>query len=230
MTDREAVYALAKKVESDVGTHVTILINNAGIVTGKKFLDCPDGMIQKTFEVNTISHFWTCKAFLPKIIENDHGHLVTIASTAGTMGVSGLSDYCASKFGALGFAESMRFEFKKLGLKNVYSTTVCPFYINTGMFDGVRSRFPFLLPILEPDFVADKIVDAIRTNQEILITPKFCWTGYLMRAFLPVTVFDHLAQALGISESMDDFKGRGSTVGNLSGNSAAGSKDGKKKN
>lgn len=45
------------QVKRDVG-EVDILVNNAGIVTGKKFLDCPDHMIQKTFEVNTIAHFW----------------------------------------------------------------------------------------------------------------------------------------------------------------------------
>lgn len=44
-------------MKRDVGD-VDILVNNAGIVTGKKFLDCPDHMIQKTFEVNTIAHFW----------------------------------------------------------------------------------------------------------------------------------------------------------------------------
>lgn len=48
------------QVKRDVG-EVDILVNNAGIVTGKKFLDCPDHMIQKTFEVNTIAHFWVRK-------------------------------------------------------------------------------------------------------------------------------------------------------------------------
>lgn len=47
-------------MKRDVG-EVDILVNNAGIVTGKKFLDCPDHMIQKTFEVNTIAHFWVRK-------------------------------------------------------------------------------------------------------------------------------------------------------------------------
>lgn len=54
---REAVYEAAKKVKAEVGK-VDILVNNAGIVTGKRFLDCPDEMIQKTFEVNAMAHFW----------------------------------------------------------------------------------------------------------------------------------------------------------------------------
>lgn len=51
------VYAAAEKVKQEVGK-VDILVNNAGIVTGKRFLECPDNMIQKTFEVNAMSHFW----------------------------------------------------------------------------------------------------------------------------------------------------------------------------
>ena len=54
---REEVYAVADKVRQDVGD-VTILVNNAGIVTGKKFMDSPDNMIIKTMEVNSLAHFW----------------------------------------------------------------------------------------------------------------------------------------------------------------------------
>lgn len=39
---------------------VSILVNNAGIVTGKKFMDAPDSLIEKTMEVNTMAHFWVC--------------------------------------------------------------------------------------------------------------------------------------------------------------------------
>ena len=60
-------------------------------------------MITKTLEVNTISHSWTVKAFLPSMIKRNSGHIVTLASAAGLVGVSGLADYCASKFGAVGF-------------------------------------------------------------------------------------------------------------------------------
>ena len=56
-SDRVAVYETAEKIKRDVGD-VSILINNAGIVTGKKFMDTPDNLALKTFEVNTISHFW----------------------------------------------------------------------------------------------------------------------------------------------------------------------------
>jgi all-trans-retinol dehydrogenase (NAD+) len=45
---------------------VNILINNAGIVTGRKFLESSDTAIEKTFQVNTLAHFWVCLSFLIK--------------------------------------------------------------------------------------------------------------------------------------------------------------------
>lgn len=59
VTDRQAVYAATKQIESVLG-HVQILINNAGIVTGKKILDCPDDLMEKTVQVNgtKVVHAW----------------------------------------------------------------------------------------------------------------------------------------------------------------------------
>ncbi len=51
VTDRQAVYACTKQIESTLG-HVQILVNNAGIVTGKKILDCPDELMEKTVQVS----------------------------------------------------------------------------------------------------------------------------------------------------------------------------------
>ena len=56
-TKREEVYRVAEQVKKDVGD-VTILINNAGVVSGKKFMDLPDDKIELTFQVNSIAHFW----------------------------------------------------------------------------------------------------------------------------------------------------------------------------
>ena len=57
LIDKEDVYSTAKKVEEEVG-HVTILINNAGILFVRTFLKCSDEELKKQVDVNTISHFW----------------------------------------------------------------------------------------------------------------------------------------------------------------------------
>ncbi len=82
----------------------------------------------------------TIKAFVPAMMAKNHGHVITIASSAGLFGVAGLTDYCSSKFGAVGIHESLTSELVSLKHTGVHTTCVCPFFINTGMFDGVRTR------------------------------------------------------------------------------------------
>lgn len=89
-----------------------MLINNAGIVSGKSTLELSDSMIEKTMQVNTIAHLYTIREFLPEMIAQKKGHIVTIASMAGITGVPGLSDYCASKYGAIAIDESVRLEMQ----------------------------------------------------------------------------------------------------------------------
>ncbi|TGZ37228.1 Short chain dehydrogenase/reductase family 16C member 6, partial [Temnothorax longispinosus] len=111
LCDRADIYKKAKIIREEVGK-VTILINNAGIVTGMKFLDTPDKLIIQTMDVNVMSHFWTVKAFLPTMLENNKGHIVSVASLAGQCGIPKLVDYCTSKFAAMGFDEALRMELE----------------------------------------------------------------------------------------------------------------------
>jgi all-trans-retinol dehydrogenase (NAD+) len=79
VSDRKAVYALAKKVAGEMGP-AAILINNAGIVRAKELLDLDDDAIEKTISINLTAQFWTCRAFLPAMIERGEGHVVNVAS------------------------------------------------------------------------------------------------------------------------------------------------------
>jgi all-trans-retinol dehydrogenase (NAD+) len=56
-SSKDDIYKIANEIKANVGD-VTILINNAGIVSGKKYLQISDEMIEKTFAVNTLAHFW----------------------------------------------------------------------------------------------------------------------------------------------------------------------------
>ena len=204
LTRRDDIASAAGKTLADVGP-VDILINNAGIVSGKSLLELADVEIERTFQVNTLALFWTVRAFLPQMLERDSGHVVTIASAAGIAGTARLTDYCSSKFAAVGFDESLRLELKKSG-SNVVTTVVCPYFIDTGMFEGVKTRFSWLLPILQPDDVVDRILRAIRKDRRRLVMPWFVYTGWPIR-LLPVAWFDVLLDFFGISRSMDEFHG-----------------------
>lgn len=206
-SQKEEVYRVADQVKKEVGD-VSILINNAGIVTGKKFLNCPDNLMEKSFDVNFKAHLWTYKAFLPAMLANNHGHLVCISSAAGLLGINGLADYCASKFAAFGFAESIHMELfaqKKEGIK---TTIVCPFFINTGMFDGCSTGSPLFLPILEPEYVVKKIVDAILKEQLYLYMPRFLYIVMTLKSLLPVKTSQLMIDYMGGFNVMDHFVGR----------------------
>ena len=210
VSDRKAVYEAAERTLTVAGP-VHVLINNAGIVSGKPFLECSDEQIERTMQVNTMALFWTTKAFLPQMIKNGRGHLVTVASAAGIMGTPGLADYSASKFAAFGFDEAMRGEFKKRKLP-IKTTVICPFFIDTGMFDGVKTKYPLLLPIFKEDYAVNRIIDAIRRDRPRLWMPPIVYTVPLLR-ILPVALMDWVARFLGVTESMDDFKGRAGNGG-----------------
>ncbi|XP_062489338.1 epidermal retinol dehydrogenase 2-like [Pezoporus occidentalis] len=206
-SNRQDVYRVADQVKKEVGD-VSIVVNNAGVVTGKRFIDSPDSLVEKTMEVNIMAHFWTYKAFLPAMIASNHGHLVSIASSAGLTGVNLLSDYCASKFAAVGFAESVNLEMRRLGKTGVKTTIVCPYFINTGMFDGCSTKWPHVLPNLEPEYVAEKIITAVRRDQEILLLPRVLYFFFALKNILPVKASVLLMEYFGTLHVMDSFKGR----------------------
>jgi all-trans-retinol dehydrogenase (NAD+) len=205
LTDRQQIAAVAEQTLADGGP-IDILVNNAGIVSGNYLLDIADEAIERTFQVNALAPFWTVRAFLPSMLERGSGHLVTIASAAGLAGTARLTDYCASKFAAVGFDEALRLELRQLD-RRIRTTVVCPFFIDTGMFDGARARFSWLLPVLEPETVVRRIVTAIEKNRRRLVMPRLVYVTWPAR-LLPVGWFDGLMRFLGVSRSMDDFRPR----------------------
>ena len=202
VTDRDAVNQLAVSVGS-----VDVLFNNAGVVSGDWFLDLDPASIERTYRVNVLSLYWMTQAFLPAMIQTGRGCVVTISSASGMLGVAKLSDYAASKFAAFGFMESLRSELRMKGSR-VNTLTVCPHYIGTGMFDGVQTKFPWLLPILDETKVAAKILRSVEKGKAMLVMPKFVNVIPVTRA-LPIRAFDAVTDFFGVNRTMDHFRGRG---------------------
>ncbi|XP_019374536.1 PREDICTED: short-chain dehydrogenase/reductase family 16C member 6-like [Gavialis gangeticus] len=129
-SNRKEVYETADLVRQEVGD-VTILVNDAAVPSVKYFIDTPNLDLERTMDVNIMAHFWTCKAFLPAMIARNHGHLISISSGAGLVGVTKVSDYSASKFAVVGFLESIAFELQATGKKGVKTTIVFLSYVKT---------------------------------------------------------------------------------------------------
>ena len=204
----ELVKETCDKVVNECG-EVDILINCAGIVTGNKTFDhmSSDEMI-RTMNINTLAPMFVTRAMLPGMIRRNRGHICTIASAGGMLSNPRMSVYAASKWGAIGWSDSVRIELKDMK-SDVHITTVAPYYINTGMFDGVRSR---IIPILKPEYAARKIIRAIERNKSFKGIPFGFHFIRFWQFILPTRVFDwFFGEVMGIYHAMDEFTGRKNT-------------------
>eukprot|EP00741_Cyanophora_paradoxa_P008144 tig00001264_g7881.t1 len=213
---RDEVYRAAERLQRAVrergGERVEIVFSNAGVVSGRPFLETPDEAITRTFAVNALGNVWLAKAFLPAWREAGEGHLVTVSSAAGLVGVAGLADYCASKAAALAFNDALRMELAGAGLPGVRVTSVCPFFIRTALFAGVEQRNP-LLPVLSVDEVVEGTLGALEEDPgartvampwAVKTAPLFALLDLLRLPRLHALAYDFLA----VGHYMKGFHGR----------------------
>ena len=195
------MFALTTKECGDVD----ILINSAGIITGNKtFAEQTQQDIDRTMAINATAPMTVALQALPPMLERNVGHICNIASAAGFIANPRMSTYAASKWAVIGWSDSLRVELQE-AKSNVHVTTIAPYYINTGMFEGVRSR---IIPILKPEWVAKKILNAIEKNKKISSWPLGYHLIRTLQALLPLRALDLLCKVLGIYNALDHFKGR----------------------
>ena len=205
VADNDIVTAAYRKTVEDCGP-IDILINCAGIVTSNKTFDqqTPEEIV-RTMNINAIAPMFVARAILPDMLKRNSGHICNITSAGGMLSNPKMSVYAASKWAATGWSDSVRIELEEMK-SNVHVTTVAPYYINTGMFDGVKSR---IIPILKPEYVCKRVIRAIEKNTRFRGIPfgfhfiRFC------QAILPTTIFDFIfGKVVGIYHAMDEFTGR----------------------
>lgn len=204
ISDSSQVYQAASRVLED-HEHVDILINNAGTVVGGDFSDHSREEIERLIRINLLGTMHTTRAFLDTMINRHQGHVVNIASAAGRMANPKMAVYAGSKWGVIGWSESLRLELKSHPDINV--TTVEPGYINTGLFEGVSP--PVLTPLLDATDIAKKIIRAVQKDNIHLREPFMVKILPFLKGVLPTRVFDFVAGRLfQVYHSMDTFKGR----------------------
>ncbi len=195
----------ATEVLLEIG-NVDILINNAGIVPGKNtFANHTTRDIEKTLAINVHGVMHVTRVFLNDMIAQRRGHIVNIASASSLIALPMGSVYAASKWAVYGWSESLRLELEKEG-GDLHVLTVCPSYIDTGMFKGVKA--PLLFPLLQPEEITKKIIKAIKNNDILLRAPDNVNLVPFLKGTLPTKVFDVVADYLGVYKSMDSFEGR----------------------
>ncbi len=204
LSKREEIAKLREEVTETVG-RIDILVNNAGVVTAGPLEEISDERDQLMMDVNMGAVHWMTKAFMPDLKAGDDTHLIQLASAAGLVGVPGQVVYCASKWFVVGFSEAIRLELKEGGYDHVGISVICPSFVDTGMFDGARP--PLLSPMLQPDFVVERIMEAVESEEFYVQEPFIVRLMPLMRATLPTRVLDTLMDATGATRAMTGWKG-----------------------
>lgn len=185
---------------------IDILVNNAGVVTGGRYDRISADDDQRMLAVNAAAVHWMTKAFLPDLQQSRGGHLVQMASAAGLMGVPEQVVYCATKWFVIGLTEALMAEQGESGYERLNFTIVCPGFVDTGMFEGVRS--PRLMPMLRSEDVVDAVITAVKENRLYVLEPSLVKLTPALHALLPRGAFDRVAKLLGVYASMRSWQGR----------------------
>ncbi|MEU4413850.1 SDR family NAD(P)-dependent oxidoreductase [Nocardia salmonicida] len=201
---REAGEAVRKEVGG-----IDILVNNAGIVRGNTYFWETENRadIDKTMAINSLAPMYVTLEFLAGMVAGaGQARVLNIASSAGLVANPRMAVYAGSKWAALGWSDSVRLELEQAGHDHVKVTTVCPTYINTGMFDGAKGIL--FTPMLEQHEVVDTSWSEMKKGGALVVLP---WTSRMNRALtglLPIKVRDFYLNAVGVYHSMDQFTGR----------------------
>eukprot|EP00656_Telonema_subtile_P048748 TRINITY_DN5892_c0_g1_i3.p1 TRINITY_DN5892_c0_g1~~TRINITY_DN5892_c0_g1_i3.p1 ORF type:complete len:142 (+),score=43.34 TRINITY_DN5892_c0_g1_i3:146-571(+) len=124
---------------------------------------------------------------------------------AGVQGSPRLTDYSASKFAANGFAESLRLELAAEQL-DIGCTLICPGHIKTPLFKGYGIHWlaQLLVPSLEPQYVAERVVQGVESNSTVIYLPSMCNFVPFQKALLPTSLFDWVSNVMGLSSAMQN--------------------------
>ena len=146
---------------------VETLVNNAGILVGKRVDELTLGEWDATMSTNVRSLFLTTRAVLPGMRSRGSGDIVNIASLAGRNGFVGGTAYCASKHAVLGFSKSLMAEVRKDGIRVI---AICPGSVDTGMLVDQPNLKSNLARALQPQDVADTVVHALRLPRQAMLS------------------------------------------------------------
>jgi NADP-dependent 3-hydroxy acid dehydrogenase YdfG len=190
VTRRDSFASYLSQVEERLGP-IDVLINNAGIMPLGKFVDEDDATARRMVDINLHGLMFGMKLVMPSMLRRNTGHIVNIASQAGKGGFPGGATYCATKHAVVGLSEAVRGELRDT---NVEISVVMPAAVNTELGSGlVDAR---AVKKLEPEEVADAIVDALKFPKFDVWVPKISNGIFRFMQLLPRSGREAVVRAL----------------------------------
>jgi NADP-dependent 3-hydroxy acid dehydrogenase YdfG len=179
VTDRGSFATFLDEVERQLGP-LDVLINNAGIMPIGSFIEESDATAKRMVDINLNGVIFGSKLALERFLPRNRGHLVQIASAAGKAGFPGGATYCATKHAVVGLSEAIRAE---LHGTNIEVSVVMPVVVNTELGSGLPTTRGF--KAVEPEDVANAIVDALQFGRYEVFVPKSVGGMFRVNALMP---------------------------------------------
>jgi short-subunit dehydrogenase len=191
---------------------VDILVNNAGITYYGKTERMAPELWEKLLRINLLSHVQITRELLPNLLERPEAHVLNVCSVLGLVGMPKVTAYCTSKFGLVGFSESLRNEFGRQGLG---VTALCPGFVRTNLFTSApleerteEHKLPPRLITTTPERVANAAVKAIHRNRRLVVMEPFARFMYSMKRFAPwlLDVVFHMGRRKRVARKMAELQ------------------------
>jgi NADP-dependent 3-hydroxy acid dehydrogenase YdfG len=190
VTDRASFDAFLTEVESRLGP-LDVLVNNAGIMPIGPFVEETDATAKRMVDINLHGVIFGSKLALERFLPRGRGHLVQIASAAGKAGFPGGATYCATKHAVVGLSEAIKAEVRGT---DIGVSVVMPVVVNTELGSGLADARGFK-PV-QPEDVADAIVEALQTGRFDVYVPKSMVGMVRLTALLPRRAAEGLGRLL----------------------------------
>ncbi|WP_255437662.1 SDR family oxidoreductase [Thalassobacillus sp. CUG 92003] len=188
LTDMEAWRNTIAHILEDVGL-IDAVINNAGTGLFQHFSDMSQADIDRMLATNLASLMHTTHQLLPQFLARRRGHIINIASQAGKMATPKAAVYSATKHGVLGFTNALRLEAEPHG---VFVTAVNLGPVKTRFFKTADPAGHYESTVasmmLEPNHVAQKIVQHLFTKQREINLPRWMNAGSTLYQLVPGVV------------------------------------------
>ncbi|KAF9885295.1 hypothetical protein FE257_013096 [Aspergillus nanangensis] len=185
ITSPAAIADAAGKIRTTMG-EPTVLINNAGLCSGMTILGSTEAQTRLQFEVNTLSHYWLTREFLPSMVQRNHGMVVTVASQAAYTTTPNMVDYSATKSAAVSFHEGLAAELvTRYNAPRVRSVLVTQGFTRTALISRLTPEDTWLNPLLHAETVAEALVQQVLTGTSghVLVPGATGWMAKCLRAW-----------------------------------------------
>lgn len=169
--------------------NIDILVNNAGITYYGDTEKMSTADADRLLAINLHAPIQFTRELLPTLLAQPEAHVLNVASFFGLIGTRKLSLYTASKFGLVGFSESLRAEYGRRGLG---VTALCPGFVDTNLFDTAprgtdrqENKRPPSWLLTTPEKIAARAVKSIYRNRRLDIAQTYAQLAFYGKRFFP---------------------------------------------